>query len=90
MYAPEGFSPNCDGVNEYFVFALNPHESYSLTVFDRSGQVHYRSSNYQNDWDGTANTGPHAGNKAPAGTYFYTLSAQKSGQVKKDFVVIKY
>ncbi|MDR0691908.1 MAG: gliding motility-associated C-terminal domain-containing protein, partial [Prevotellaceae bacterium] len=79
-----------DGVNDYFVCALDNRDTYTLTVFDRSGQVHYRSSNYQNNWDGTAGTGPHSGNKMPAGTYFYTLSAQKSGSVKKGFVVIKY
>jgi gliding motility-associated-like protein len=90
LYAPEGFSPNGDGVNDYFVFVLDPHESYALTVFDRSGQVHFRSADYQNEWDGTANTGPYSGNKLPAGTYLYTLSAKGSGQVKKDFVVIKY
>ena len=89
-HAPQGFSPNGDGVNEYFVCTLDSRDTYTLTVFDRSGQVHYRSSNYQNDWDGTANSGPHAGNKTPAGTYFYALSAQKSGNVKKGFVVIKY
>ena len=89
VYAPQGFSPNGDGVNDYFVCALDSRDTYTLTVFDRSGQIHYRSSNYQNDWDGTANSGPHAGNKAPAGTYFYALSAQKSGNVKKGFVVIK-
>ena len=90
VYAPEGFSPNGDGVNDRFVFSLNPHESYTLTVFDRSGRVHFRSDDYQNDWDGTADTGPYSGNKLPAGTYLYTLLAKKSGQVKKDFVVIKY
>jgi gliding motility-associated-like protein len=90
LYAPEGFSPNGDGVNDYFVFVLDPHESYALTVFDRSGQVHFRFADYQNEWYGMANTGPYSGNKLPAGTYFYTLSAKGSGQVKKDFVVIKY
>jgi gliding motility-associated-like protein len=89
-HAPQGFSPNGDGINDYFVCTLNSHDAYTLIVFDRSGQVHYRSSDYQNDWNGEANTGLHAGNKVPVGTYFYSLSAQKSGNVKKGFVVIKY
>ena len=90
IHIPQGFSPNGDGINDYFECTLDNSDVYTITVFDRSGQVHYRSSNYQNDWDGTANSGPHAGNKAPAGAYFYALSAQKSGNVKKGFVVIKY
>jgi gliding motility-associated-like protein len=89
-HAPQGFSPNGDGINDYFVCTLDSRDTYTLNVFDRSGQVHYRSSDYKNDWDGIANTGPHAGSKAPANTYFYTLSAKNSGDVKKGFVVIKY
>jgi gliding motility-associated-like protein len=90
VYAPEVFTPNGDGVNDYFVFVLNPHESYTLTIFDRSGQVHFRSDNYQNKWDGTAEAGPYSGNKLPANTYLYILSAKRSGQVKKGFIAIKY
>lgn len=90
IHIPQGFSPNGDGVNDYFECTLDNSDTYILTVFDRSGQVHYRSSDYRNDWDGTANTGPHAGNKAPANTYFYSLSSKKSGNVKKGFIVIKY
>jgi gliding motility-associated-like protein len=90
VYAPEGFSPNGDGINDYFVLALDPHKHYTLTVFDLSGQVHFRSADYQNEWDGTASTGPYSGNKLPANTYLYILSAKESGQVKKDLVVIKY
>jgi gliding motility-associated-like protein len=90
IYAPQGFSPNGDGVNDYFVCSLDSRDAYTLNVFDRSGQVHYRSSHYQNDWEGTANTGPHAGNKVPANTYFYTLSAKNTGQTTTGFVVVKY
>jgi gliding motility-associated-like protein len=90
VHAPQGFSPNGDGLNDYFVCTLDSRDSYNLIVFDRSGQVHYRSSDYRNDWNGEANTGPHAGNKVPVNTYFYTLSAKRSGQVTTGFVVIKY
>jgi gliding motility-associated-like protein len=89
-HAPEGFSPNGDGINDYFVCSLDSRDTYALSIFDRSGQVHYRSSDYQNNWDGTANTGPHKGNKMPANIYFYTLSAKKSGQTTTGFVVVKY
>jgi gliding motility-associated-like protein len=90
VHAPQGFSPNGDGVNDYFECVLDSRDAYTLNVFDRSGQVYYRSPDYQNDWDGTANTGPHTGHKVPAGTYFYTLSATGSGNAKKGYVIIKY
>jgi gliding motility-associated-like protein len=94
IYAPEGFSPDGDGINDYFRPTLDPHENYSLQVFDRSGQVHFRTTNFQHDcpdgWDGNANTGPYSGNRLPVNTYLYLFSAKSSGEVKKGFVVIKY
>jgi gliding motility-associated-like protein len=90
VHAPQGFSPNNDGVNDYFELTLDSKETYTLSVFDRSGQVHYRSEKYENNWNAEANTGPHAGNKVPAGTYFYSLSAKNTGQTTTGFVVVKY
>jgi gliding motility-associated-like protein len=87
--APSGFSPNGDGINDYFVFTLNKNEVYSLSVFDKSGQVHYQSQNYKNDWNGIANKGPLSGKKVPAGTYFYSLK-NKNTSSKTGYIVIKY
>jgi len=88
--APQAFSPNNDGINDYFEFVLDSHDTYTLHVFDKSGQMYYQSDNYKNNWDGIANTGPQSGQKVFAGTYFYTLSAKNSGQEKAGYVVIKY
>jgi gliding motility-associated-like protein len=88
-HAPQGFSPNADGVNDYFELTLTGAEQYALTVFDRSGQLYFRSDNYQNNWDGVANTGIHAGRQTPDGTYYYSLTAKSSGKVKTGYVVIK-
>ena len=88
-YVPQGFSPNGDGVNDYFELTLDSKETYTLRVFDRSGQVHYLSENYRNDWEGTANTGAQSGQKLPAGTYFYSLRAKTSGSTKTGYIVIK-
>ncbi len=87
--APEGFSPNNDGINDYFELVINSQDTYSLTVFDRSGQIYYRTADYDNNWDGTANTGKYNGSKVPAGTYFYQLTGNKSGG-KSGYIVIKY
>ncbi|MDR3235848.1 MAG: S8 family serine peptidase [Prevotellaceae bacterium] len=89
-HAPEGFTPNGDGVNDYFKLTTDNHERYALKVFDRAGQVHYQSSDYRNEWDGTAGEGSHAGRKVPAGTYFYILTAKNSNTTTTGFVVIKY
>ncbi len=48
--------------------SYNPLRDYyirtQLTVFNRWGRIVYKSSDYQNDWDG---------GKLPDGTYFYVL-----------------
>jgi gliding motility-associated-like protein len=89
-HAPQGFSPNGDGINDYFELTLDSRENYSLLIFDRSGQVHYRSSNYQNDWDGVANTGAQSGKKLLSGTYYYSLTGNTSGNKKTGYVIIRY
>lgn len=88
--APQGFSPNGDGVNDYFVITLDSRDTYTLRVFDKSGQVHYQSTDYRNDWEGTANAGPNTGAKVRSGTYFYTLVTNKTGSAVSGYVVIKY
>ncbi len=75
LFIPNVFTPNGDGVNDTFVISekgnnneekpINVYYEHSeLVVFNRYGRTVYKSSNYQNDWDG--------GN-LPDGTYFYVL-----------------
>jgi gliding motility-associated-like protein len=40
-------------------------------VYNRYGNLVYRSDNYQNNWDGT-----YKGKPVPDGTYYYTLTYQ--------------
>ena len=89
IHAPQGFSPNGDGINDYFVVTIDSRRKHTLKVFDRSGQLHYQSSDYRNDWDGVANTGPRKGSLLSAGTYFYSLSTS-DGAARKGFLVIRY
>ncbi len=74
---PNAFSPNGDGINDYFViqtvYAYSTEES-SLEIFNRWGSVVYRSKgkSYDNRWDGTTNAGMISiGSQLPNGTYFY-------------------
>ena len=69
---PNAFSPNNDGLNDYFkpLIALGCVPSqYSLRIFNRWGQLMYKSNNeFDAGWNGTF-----GGNNADAGTYFYEL-----------------
>lgn len=62
---PNAFTPNGDGINDRFVIGkLNSVDNPSLLVYDSRGRVVYKSSKYQNDWDGA---------NAPDGTYYFFL-----------------
>ena len=84
---PEGFSPNYDGYNDYFVIQ-HLHEAYpnakpKLEVYNRWGTLLYQKEDYGNTdrwgtadawWDGSSNKKFTMGNeKLPPGTYFYIL-----------------
>lgn len=68
FWIPNTFSPNGDGVNEFFRFENVP-EPITLLVFNRWGQLVYKSEDYQNDWNGTDLNG----NALPEGVYTYKI-----------------
>jgi gliding motility-associated-like protein len=66
---PNTFSPNNDGVNDYWnIEALITYPASLLTVYDRYGQKVYQSTGYTKPWDGTNN-----GKPLPDGTYYYVI-----------------
>lgn len=65
---PTAFSPNGDGINDYFrprLFLQVTH--YELIIYDRWGRVVYQGKDAGNGWDGFIR-----GRKAPTGTYVWT------------------
>ncbi len=70
IFIPEGFSPNSDGVNDFFQLQQLPYGSVvDLEVYNRWGGLVYQSDNYLNDWNGTNIDG----NDLPAGSYIYVV-----------------
>jgi gliding motility-associated-like protein len=70
IFIPEGFSPNEDGVNDFFQLQQLPYGSVvDLEVYNRWGGLVYESDNYLNDWNGTNIDG----NDLPAGSYIYVV-----------------
>ncbi len=53
---PKSFSPNNDGLNDYFT-VMGKHRigQYNLKVFDKFGAMVYETDNKNNGWDGTFN-----------------------------------
>ena len=77
---PNVFSPNGDGVNDYFKPQLNcTPTNYKLSIFTRYGALILESFDYATGWNGIYN-----GKKVPVGTYFYILTvAGVSTKVKQ-------
>jgi gliding motility-associated-like protein len=88
---PEGFSPNHDGVHDYFVIIKPYNVTLDLQIFNRWGNIVYANSNYKNEWDGKG-SGNFAGQDLVDGGYYYTLRAvddKGATQVFNGYVIIQ-
>jgi gliding motility-associated-like protein len=66
---PNAFSPNGDGINDTWIMpGLQNYARASVEIFNRYGQVVFRSTGYTKPWDGTMN-----GNPLPVGVYYYIV-----------------
>ncbi len=54
LYIPTAFTPNNDGVNDRFKVTPIGIKSFGyLAVYNRWGQLIFRTTNYNDSWDGT-------------------------------------
>ncbi len=53
LYAPNAFTPDGDGINDYFYIVSTGVEYAELMIFDRWGQLVYREKGQAPRWDGT-------------------------------------
>jgi gliding motility-associated-like protein len=77
VYVPNTFSPNRDGVNDYFFPRANAELSIkSLRVYNRWGQIVFEKTNfpancYSCGWDGR-----HSNKEQPSDVYIYIMELQ--------------
>jgi gliding motility-associated-like protein len=81
---PNSFSPNGDGINDYFYIRGLPAQS-NLLIFNRSGKKLYETDNYANDWNGKDMDGK----ILETGTYWYILVIPGVQGEYKGFVYLK-
>ncbi|HTF06173.1 MAG TPA: gliding motility-associated C-terminal domain-containing protein [Bacteroidia bacterium] len=78
LVIPTGFSPNGDGVNDFFeIVGIGAYPDNKVTIFNRWGNLIYESAGYNNGsirWEGNNSGELSTGNGGvPEATYFYVI-----------------
>ncbi|AEI50682.1 PKD domain-containing protein [Runella slithyformis] len=86
---PDAFSPNNDNINDLFLPLTScPLEKYELLIFNRWGELIFKSNNPENAWNGD-----YKGVECPVGIYTYLLMYKypnKPNEIKRgDVAIIK-
>jgi gliding motility-associated-like protein len=101
LIIPEGFSPNGDGVHDFFqIFCIEIYPEATLRIFDRAGIKLFQKHNYGNlNYWGSDESAWWWGNSEhklrlgrgtlPAGTYLYVIELG-NGEVRTGTVMIAY
>jgi len=85
------FSPNGDGVNDYFkIDCISRYPGNSLQVYNRWGNIVFQTRSYKNDWDGTPNGRAivQPEDQLPVGTYYYVLDLGDGSEPRTDWLYL--
>lgn len=78
VIAPKFFSPNGDGINDYFVVKDIKRYENELIIINKWGDIVYRRENYDNRWNGMYN-----GQEVAEDTYLYLIRVEVDGDWKE-------
>lgn len=79
---PNAFSPNGDGIHDKWEIAfLDSYPGVTVEIYNRYGQIIYKSIGYDKPWDGRYN-----GNPVPVGTYYYLINPKNGRKQISGFV----
>ncbi len=82
-----GFTPNGDGVNDYWIIEnISKFPNNQVVIFNRWGNKIYQTTQYDNinnKWDGKFK-----GKTVDSGTYFYTLLTKDGSLIKKGWIEV--
>lgn len=90
LFIPEGYSPNGDGVNDFFVIrGINQYPNNNIKIFNRWGNMVFEEAPYTNSWNGKSTMGIRiGGDELPAGTYFYILNLGDGSPERKGYIYL--
>jgi gliding motility-associated-like protein len=81
---PNTFSPNGDGIHDKWeIKYLNTYPGCTVEIYNRYGQLVFRSTGYNIPWDGNFKDKP-----LPAGTYYYIINPKNGRKQMSGFVDI--
>ena len=70
LYVPNTFTPNGDGLNDTFGINGEAIKDFSMSIYNRWGQMIFESTNANHRWDGTFK-----GERVLEGIYIYKINA---------------
>jgi gliding motility-associated-like protein len=84
---PSIFTPNQDGINDYFIIPCLDSDRYDknkLFIFNEWGDEVFSASPYDNSWDGT-----YGGEPLPVGTYFIVFEPGEGTAPIRGFLMLQ-
>ncbi len=79
LQLPTAFTPNLDGVNDYFVPLNKNIEEYEINIFNRWGELIFKSNDLNTGWNGI-----YKGKIVPLGVYTYSAEYKNIGYNKRE------
>jgi gliding motility-associated-like protein len=80
IYIPNAFSPNGDGINEYFFVDGQNITNLKMFIFDRWGELLVETDNKNFKWDGT-----YKGDVCQEGVYIYYVTTKGANGTENEF-----
>jgi len=88
VFIPNAFTPNGDGLNDYFGPLGKVPDDYSMMIFNRYGDVVFKSSSMSSRWNGL-----YRGAVQQSGVFVYVINytdiQHKTKQQKGSFILIR-
>jgi len=82
FYIPNAFTPNDDGINDYFSGKGIFIKEYEMMIFDRWGNLIFYTDDINKPWDGRANHGTEI---AQRDVYVYTVKITDINRKKHSY-----
>lgn len=83
FYIPNAFSPNGDGINDVFTGTGIYIFEFEMMIFDRWGNLIYKTDDINEPWDGKANNGAEV---AQQDVYVYSVKVTDYKSVKHNYI----